>query len=362
MKHIYKILFLVTLLPLLALANDRKFQGKYTKEKKIHKEYAVNAGAALKIDNSYGSVSIVTWNQNKTIIDVVIKTNGDNEEKVAEKLNEITVDFTGNKSKISASTQFRSKKGSWSSWWGKGKNNISIEVNYIIKIPITNSVSINNDYGTVSIDRLEGNASIHCDYGQLIIGELMAENNSLNFDFTKNSTIQFMKSGEINADYSEFTLHKAERLQINADFTTSEIDEVNDLTYNNDHGKITIGKVNKVNGRGDYIHHNIESVSASLNINADYGAVNVDTLLATFKKATIRGDYSKINIGLSQGARFNFELNLDSSALKGEDVLQFTSKTEDNSSKLYLGYYGTKDSDSTLTINADYGSITFTKL
>ena len=82
MKHIYNILILVALLPLSVVANNDKFKGKHTKEKKIHKEYTVNADAGLKIDNSYGSVNIVTWNQNKTVIDVVIKTNGDNEEKV----------------------------------------------------------------------------------------------------------------------------------------------------------------------------------------------------------------------------------------------------------------------------------------
>ncbi len=362
MKHIYKILFLIVLLPLSVVANDGTFKGKHTKEKKIHKEYTVNANAGLKIDNSYGSVNIVTWNENRTVIDVIIKTNGDNEEKVLEKLKEIEVEFTANGAKVSAITSFGSKKSSWSSWWGKGNNNVSVEVNYIIKLPVTNSVDITNDYGAISIDSLKGNASINCDYGQLIIGELMAENNDLNFDYTKNSTIQYMKSGKINADYSGFLLQKAESLQVNADYSTSEIGEVNDLNYNNDHGKITIEKVGKLIGRGDYIQHNIGSVSKSLNIHTDYGGVNVETLLASCKEIFINAEYARISLGLSQGLSFNFKLNLEYSSLKGEENFQYSEKSEDNSSKLYLGHFGSKNSGNTLNINSNYGGVTFTKI
>ena len=359
MKPIYKILILIALLPLSVVANDGKFKGKHTKEKKIHKEYAVNPGAGLKIDNSYGSINIVTWNQNKTVIDVVIKTNGNDEDKVSEKLKEITVDFTANSSKVTAKTHFGSKRSGWSSWFGSGNNNVSVEVNYIIKLPVTNSVDISNDYGTISIDKLEGNASIRCDYGQLIIGELLAENNSLNFDYTNNSTIQFMKSGKINADYSEFTLQNAEILQISADYSTSEIGEVKDLTYNNDHGKLTIEKAEKLVGRGDYIHHNIGSVSKSLHIHTDYGAVKVDQLMASCKEVVINADYAQIKLGLSQDLAFNFDLNLDYTSLKGEDLFHFTNKSDENSSKVYLGHFGTKNSGNTLKINANYGSVTF---
>ncbi len=72
-----------------------------------------------------------------------------------------------------------------------------MEINYTIKVPVTNSVNLENDYGAISLDKLEGQAKISCDYGQLRIGELWAENNSLNFDYTNKSTIAFMKSGKI---------------------------------------------------------------------------------------------------------------------------------------------------------------------
>ncbi len=362
MKHFYNILFLVALLPLSVVANNGKFKGKHTKEKKIHKEFTVNANAGLKIDNSYGNVHIVTWNDNKTVIDVVIKTNGNNEEKVSEKLDGITVDFSGNGSKISATTRFGDRKGRWNDWFGSNNNNVSVEVSYTIKIPVTNSVSIDNDYGTVSIDKLQGNANINCDYGQLLLGELLSENNALNFDHTRNSSIQFIKSGTINADYSGVTVERAGNLNINADHTTTEIGEVNTLNYNNDYGKISIEKVGTLQGRGDHISHKIGTVLTGLNINSDYGAITIDRIAATCKNVTLRSSYSGITLGLAPSYAFNFTFNLNYTSVKNESILNVTNRNESNYSKLLQGYYGSKESGNSLNITTDYGSVTVTKL
>src|SRR5690606_20679525 len=104
------LLFLIS--PLTLLANDGKLNGRYTKEKTIKKEYTVNADALLKVSNSYGNLNITSWNENRVVIEVHIKTNGNNEDRVQKKLDEITIDFEGNSSMVSAKTNFESGK-SW---------------------------------------------------------------------------------------------------------------------------------------------------------------------------------------------------------------------------------------------------------
>ena len=346
----------------MVLATNDKFKGKHTKEKKIHKEYDVNADASLLVNNSFGNVNIVTWNQNKTVIDVVITTNGNNEEKVLEKLNTITVDFAANGSAISAKTRFTKNKEKWNSWWGKSKNNVAAEINYTIKMPITNSLNVSNDYGTITIDKLEGQAMISCDYGQLIIGDLMAENNQLNFDHSSNSTIRYIKSGKINADYSGLTLDKAEEVQINSDHSKNQIGEVANLNYNNDYGAITVDKAGNVIGRGDHISHNFGILTGSLNINTDFGGVRVARVENTCRDITIRSEYAPIKLGLAEGYNFNFIANLNYTGFKGKEILIFTKKHESNSDMLYEGYYGSKNSGNTININANYGGITLRKL
>ncbi len=69
--------------------------GKENTQRKndYNKVFTVNSDATLKINNSYGNLDIVTWNENRIEIQVSITTNGNDEEKVQKKLDEITVDF-----------------------------------------------------------------------------------------------------------------------------------------------------------------------------------------------------------------------------------------------------------------------------
>ena len=254
MKRLFNTILWTLFLPVALIAsNNPNPNGKYTKEKTLKKEYSVNKDAELTVDNSYGNIDIVTWNENRIVIEVHIKTNGNDEEKVQNKLDNIDVDFSGSPSKVVARTVFKDRKSSSWSWWGNNNNNVNMEINYTIKMPLSNSVNLSNDYGGINLTTLNGPAKINCDYGQINIGQLNADNNSLNFDYTKNSTISYMKSGKINADYSGFTLEKVDFLELNADYSHSDIREVKEIKYNNDYGKLSIGTVGQLSGSGPVI-------------------------------------------------------------------------------------------------------------
>lgn len=362
MKQHYNTLILLLCLPALVFANDGKFKGKYTKEKTIKKEFTVNKDAGLTVMNSYGNIDIVTWNESRTVIEVTIRTNGNDESKVQSKLNEIKIDFTASASMVTAKTRFGETKSSWNSWWNSGNDNISMEVNYTIKMPITNSVDLDNDYGTISLNTLKGDARIDCDYGQLIIGELLGNNNYLSFDYTDKSTIEFMKNGKINADYSGFTLEKVGNLELIADYTRSEIGEANDINYNCDYGKVTIDKANNVIGRGDYVTNRLGTVTGEVNLNTDYGSIHIDRLTSTAKDVTIIADYTGVKIGFDSGYSFNCEFELRYASLKGKEILNLTTTSEKNSSKLYVGYHGNKNSGNTMNVRSSYGGVSLTKL
>jgi hypothetical protein len=342
------------------VANHDKFKGKYTKEKTVKKEFTVNRDAMLKIDNSYGNVDVATWNENRTVIEVRIKTNSDNEEKAQKKLDEITIEFSATASMVSAKTIFNDNKGSWN-LWGNSNNNVSMEINYIIKIPVTNSVDLDNDYGAISLDKLEGNANINCDYGQLLIGELLAENNRLNFDYTNKSTIAFMKSGKIDADYSSFTLEKGGNIDLNADYTQSEFKDIQNINYNCDYGKVEIESVRNVTGKGDYLTNRIGSVSGSLSMNTDYGSIKVERLSESAKDVTIDADYTGIKLGFASDYSFSFDIDLSYSSLGGEEYVTVTNKSKESSRKTYSGYHGSSSSGNQIKINSDYGGVTFIK-
>lgn len=351
-------MLLLLVSPLTLLANDGKLNGKYTKEKTIKKEYSVNADALLKVSNSYGNLNITSWNENRVVIEVHIKTNGNNEEKVQNKLDEITVEFEGSSSMVSARTNFENNK-SWG--WNWGNSNVNMQINYTIKVPVKNSVTLSNDYGSIILDRIDGHAKINCDYGRLEIGELRGRNNYLNFDYTSKSSIGYMNSGEIQADYSGFTINKAGDLIIRADYTNTTVIEMENLQYSSDYGNIDIGKVKNIQGNGDYIDVKLGEVSGSVDISADYGSIKINELTAEAGNVKISTDYTGVKIGYSAQYYFDFEISTNYAGVSGKDDFEISISKEKSNENYYKGYYGKQNNGKLVYITSDYGGISFTK-
>ncbi|MFC5045355.1 hypothetical protein ACFSTE_17600 [Aquimarina hainanensis] len=366
MKLIFsKILWVLFCIPTLLLANGPTFKnGKYTKEKAIKKEFSVSNDALLVINNSYGNLDITSWDQDKIVIDVVVKVSGNDKEKVLEKLDNISISFESyNKSQVKARTIF---KKNTSSWWSKLMTNwknsqVNMQINYVVKIPATNSVNLTNDYGTITLDTIEGDAKINCDYGQVLLNNLLGDNNTINIDYTHNSVIKYMKNGTINADYSDFDLEKAGTVKLVADYSQSHITTIDDLTYSCDYGSLKIKKGNTINGNGDYLNTKITSVSNSLKINSDYGSLKIYNLEPTINEVAIKTSYVGVDVGFDPTCNFDFSIKTSYGGIKLDEDITLNVKDRSSHSKHYQGFYGTSDTNNNITITSSYGGVSLKK-
>ena len=352
-----KVLLILLILPSFATASNGAKQGKHTKDKTYHKEYDVSSNATLKVNNSYGNVDITTWDENRIVIDVVVTTNGNNEDKVQKKLDGINVDFNGTSSLVSAKTKF-TKSNSWFNWVN---SKVNIKVNYVIKMPITNNVDLSNDYGAINLDKLEGHAKISCDYGKITTKELMADNNDIKFDYTKNSFFEYIKSGTIKADYSGYTVAKANDLEINADYSKSHIEMAEEITYKCDYGSLTVDNVNNANGNSDYVTTRFGNVYKTVSVKGDYGSFKIDNMTANAGDVIIESDYMKITIGYDAAYDFNFDIDIEHASLYDGKGLEFSKRIEKSGEKYYAGYNRNSNSTNKIKVASDYGSVTLKK-
>lgn len=358
---LYKLLFVFVLIPALGSADTANaIKGKHTREKTIKKEYNVDANATLKVNNSYGNINISTYEGSTITFEVYIKTNGNDLDKVEEKLKDIDVVFSASNTMVSAKTTFSKNKSK--SWWNWSKNNnVNMEINYMIKMPISNNVDLSNDYGSIDLDKIEGSAKLNCDYGKITTKELMASNNDISFDYTNNCYFEYIKGGKINADYSSYTIGKSNQLDINADYTKSEIEIAEDINYNCDYGSLKINNANNVMGNGDYLTLRLGNIYKNVSIKADYGSIKIEKMVATANNIEIESDYNGITIGYDAGYHFNFDLDLEYASLRNSDGFEFTNKRVKSSDKYYEGYYGNSNSGNMIRIKSEYGSVTFKK-
>lgn len=338
----------------------KELNGKHTSQKKIRKEFSVSSKSLLNIENSYGNIDIKTWDENRVQIEVIIKTNGNDEEQVKEKLEEINVDFSQTSSGVSAKTTFSKESRSWWKNLFSGFDNVNMEVNYLIRAPKSNNLDIDNNYGGIYIDKTTGNTKISCDYGKIDIGELLGRSNYLNFDYTRNSRIGYLTSGEIDADYSAYEIGEANELLISADYSESIIGKVAKLDFNCDYGSVQIDKVKVLIGNGDYLTTKINRIFTSADINLDYGSLSIEKIIKGTKTVNIDTDYAGVNLGYDNEMAFNLNIKTSYGSIKGTEGLEISRREQRNSSNSISGTYGSGNA-ADINISTSYGSVNLTK-
>lgn len=355
MKYLYKLIAILMIVPSVLLATEHT--GKYTKTKKIHKEFSISNDGNFKITNKYGNIKITTWDENRIVIDVYIETNGNDEKKVIDKLKNISVDFDSDPSSVTAKTIIQ--KSGYSGWSLFGhNNNIGIKINYTIKMPATNMLKVYNDYGNISIDKLLGKAEINCDYGKLFIGELHHSENYININYNGESTIEYIKGGTINSDYSTIEIEKSDNLNITSDYSHIQIGTAKNLKYQCDYGDLKAENIGSITGNSDYFHVKIKNLSDTAKLSSDYGSIKIGNILSGFSLIKITTEYGNIKLGIEGKTPYNFKANVEYGNLKFDQTdYTFLKKVTKNSSKFYQGYYKKENSTSSINLQSNYGSI-----
>lgn len=352
MMKLYKLIFLFILLPTVLVANDKK---KHEKSKTISKNFTVNKNATLYINNKYGNVNVTTWNENRIEIDVKITVKGNDLKNVDKKLNAINILFEASNDLVEARTKIESIKSNWSLW---GSNDINYKINYFVKMPITNNADLNNKYGAIEIDKLEGKANLNCDYGNINVDELLNDSNTINLDYCGGSEINFMKSGNINIDYSKLHIEKSESLNINADYSTVKIGRSNNVKFNSDYGSIAVSDIANITGSSDYASIKIGNLRKNLKINTDYGSIKVSNIIKGFNNITIDGSYASIKLGTSSNNNFNFMIDLGYAGFNyPENNVNLFKSIKKTTKKYYEGTFGNGNSKSTINIKSRYGGV-----
>src|SRR5690606_29385381 len=154
-------------------------------------------------------------------------------------------------------------------------NNLSMEINYTIKIPKRGSIDLDNQYGPIITGKIYGKADIEVQYGDLNIDELNHETDSIEMQYSGTSKKNYIKNGNVDAKYSGFSLGKGGSLILKSQYTGVTIGEISDINYKTEYGDVKIDKAGSVTGTGDYSAMRFGHISSQLNVTANYGDVQV---------------------------------------------------------------------------------------
>ncbi|WP_428232916.1 hypothetical protein [Flavobacterium sp.] len=347
MKKHYNILTLFLLLPFLGFSNDDSF---ISKQKNIKKTYIVNSNAGIDIDNKYGNITVSTWDEDKIDLDITIKVTGGNENWVSERLNSIDVDITALKSLVSAVTNLGN-----SSLKSRGSSN-SFEINYVIKIPKNGTVKLNNKYGNITTFTLESSTDISCKYGKVILGKLNGTNNRIELGYSQNSSIDYIKNGNIEARYSGLKINESGNLNLDANYSDVSLQEGQNIKYDGNYGGFKFQKINSLVGSGNYLTISVAEVSNSLTIESTYSKINVELMNEKSKNVNINTGYTNISLGYDANYSFDFDINTKYGNIKNDSSLDVSVSEIKNNSKRISGY-NKKKGQNKVVINSNYGNV-----
>ncbi|MFB9080333.1 hypothetical protein ACFFLS_19555 [Flavobacterium procerum] len=351
MKKLYKILFLLLLIPYLGLANDDTY---ISKQKNIKKTYIVNSNAGIDIDNRYGNITVTTWDEDKIDIDITIKVSGADENWVNERLNSIDVDITALKTQVTAVTSIGN-----SSLKSRGSSN-SFEINYVVKIPKKGAAKLFNKYGNITTENLEATANISCKYGKINLGKLNGANNRIEIAYCQGSNIDYIKSGNIHARYSGLKINESGNLNLDTNYTDLTLNEGQNLKYECNYGTFKFQKINSVSGSGNYLTINIAEISNNLNLDTNYSKVSVGNLNEKAGNVNISSGYTDVYLGYDTNYSFDFEISTRYGGIKHDNSLDLSVSETKSNSKRISGYYRKKGQNK-MNISSNYGSVTLVK-
>jgi hypothetical protein len=169
-KHInpFKVLTLLAfaLAPFLGMANTGD---NIEKKRTISRSYSVGPDDKLSIENSFGNITVSTWDKNEIRVDIEIGVRANSDERAQRMMDEISVsDHQGGKE-----IYFKTEIGNM----GRGKNNHNDDgrkfyIDYKVSMPAKNPLRIENSFGKINIPDFEGNASLTSKFGELTTGKI----------------------------------------------------------------------------------------------------------------------------------------------------------------------------------------------
>lgn len=351
MKKQYNILILFILIPFLGFSNDDTF---ISKEKNIKKTFIVNSNAGIDIENKYGNITVSTWDENKIDLDITIKVSGGNENWVNERLNSIDVDINALKSMVTAITNIGN-----SSLKSRGSSN-SFEINYVIKIPKNGTVKLNNKYGNITTLTLESTTDIACKYGKIILGKLNGDSNRIEIGYSQNSSIDYIKNGNIEARYSGIKINESGNLNLDANYTDVSLLEGQNIKCKGNYGSFKFQKINSLIGSSNYVTISVAEILNSLSVDATYSKINVESMSEKSKNVNINTGYTNISLGYDANYSFDFDINTRYGSIKNDSSLEVLVSEIKSNTKRISGY-NKKKGQNKVIINSSYGNVILTK-
>ena len=327
-NHISLLTLLALLLPQFLLATVAFPAAAATFDKRLSETYSVNNSGRVSLDNRYGEIKVVTWTQQQVKIDVLIQVQARNQDDADDVFDRIDVRLSGGSNSASAVTSISSGGGGsfWSNFFSfGGSSSDDYKIYYTISMPAGAQLDVAAKYCDVELPSLSGRTSLEVGYGDLIAGKLTGTNEvSVSYgsarvdDLGPNSTVRmrysegsFRHAGDLNYDgrYSESRFGQVGALRLDVGYEEIDVESATEIRLSGNYNELAVERVERVYLDGNYTDFNLGTVTKVLEMDGNYGDIEVERLAADFVRVSIRASYADVDIDVEDNSGFTLDLS-----------------------------------------------------
>ena len=299
----------------------------HSDKRSINRIFPASHETTFEVQNKYGKIQVVTWEKDSVSVEVDILLTETSASKLRKLNDDIKIDFTGTNTYIIAKTMIKSESGRIVSELRSIGNTITgtnkrMEINYMVHVPDYMDVVLNNKFGDIYMDDLDGQVDIELSNGVLKANRL-AGNSAIKLSFA-NGMIKSLGSTVMKLSYSDLVLGEVGQLDLDSKSSKLNVDTVNVLNINSRRDKLYFNHVEYFYGKGNFTQVWIYDFLRESDIEMKYGEVTIEHVVPDFSKIFIESDYTDITLNFDRESSLAFDiLHHEKSILRlpGEEVL-----------------------------------------
>lgn len=303
-------------------------------EKTYSETFDVDGDGTVVLENRYGEIRVSTWDRDIVQIDVRVKVSADDQDDADDTFDRIQIDFSesGNRAKATTSIGDRRGKGGgildrifngdWS-WGGSSSNDF--KVYYEVKMPASANLETTAKYCDVELPDLTGDTRLSIGYGDLYAGDLKGQTNAITVSYgsarigtlggdselrLRYSEGSLNEAGNLRYDgrYSDYRIGSVGKLDLNIGYEDIEVGTADEIRMNGNYSDVEVDKVGRLFIDGNYNEWTVNEVRNELEVDASYGDLEIDRLVAGFSRVYIRTNYIDVELDIDSDAGYELEL------------------------------------------------------
>ena len=322
-----------------------------TQVKEIKKDFQINKGDVLSMENKFGNIDILNWEKPEISISVKLSAEGRNDATAKGFLDKISIEIIKENNTVSVMTKLDNESG-----MSKGNQ---LSINYTVYAPEWINLNLNNKFGNIHINEISGLVNIDLKYGDMKITRLSRGNEKPFSNITlafANGVIEQSGSLKLVLSYSKLEVENAEILSAESKYSGINVTSCNSFICESKYDNFKFSEIRNLIGDLQFSNLRAGTISGKLELDSKYSGVKIDQVLPSFENIKINNDKGGYKIGLDPETSFELTGTSDRGDISVEGYTILEKKT-DGTSKYIRATGGTKSSGKLINITVVDGAV-----